>query len=53
MIECIREQVVDSHLDERLAIRSLEGWNFVQAVVHPFLTEEASPLWVVFWERTT
>ncbi len=53
MIECEREQVVESLLDERLAVRAAAGWRLVSAVPHPFLTEEAAPKWVTIWERVT
>lgn len=52
-IECEREQVAESHLDGRLAARAADGWRLVSVTAHPFQTEESSPLWVVFWERTT
>lgn len=53
MIQCEREQVSDSHVSERLTARASDGWRLVSAVAHPFNTEEASPIWVLFWERVS
>ncbi len=53
MIECEREQVSESHLQERLTARATDGWRLIEALVHPFSTEEAAPLFIIFWERVT
>ena len=52
VIACEREHVSESYLDERLAARSASGWRLVTAVQHNFQTEEETPIWIVFWERT-
>lgn len=52
-LEALHEQVAESQLDATLALRAGAGWRIVAVVAHPFNTEEAAPLWVVFWERET